>query len=132
MLTFNSQIMRTKVLSLLSLFVFGAMTVFAQSKTDKFKVSGSCDLCKTRIEKAAMSVPGVTKATWDMKSEMMDVTFDSQKTSDRNIQKAIAAVGHDTPMYRASDAVYDKLPACCHYNRMPMETKAMAPMKKHM
>ncbi|HUW05558.1 MAG TPA: cation transporter [Williamwhitmania sp.] len=124
--------MRTKVLSLLSLFVFGAMTVFAQSKTDKFKVSGSCDLCKTRIEKAAMSVPGVTKATWDMKSEMMDVTFDSQKTSDDNIQKAIAAVGHDTPKYRASDAVYDKLPACCHYDRTPMETKAMAPMKKHM
>lgn len=122
--------MRTKVLSLVSLFVFGAMTVFAQSKTDKFKVYGTCDMCKTRIEKAAMSVPGVTKATWNKDSEMLDVVFDSQKTNDDNIQKAIAAVGHDTQKYRAADAVYDKLPACCHYDRAPMVTKAAAPMKK--
>ena len=30
---------------------------------------------------------------------------------------AIAKAGHDTDMHKASKEVYDKLPACCKYDR---------------
>lgn len=54
--------MRTKVLSLVALFVMGAFTVFAGNKTEKFKVYGNCGMCESRIEKAAKGVEGVSKA----------------------------------------------------------------------
>lgn len=96
----------------------GLQQLIAQEvKTEKFKVYGSCDLCKARIEKAAISVAGVNKATWSMDTKIMNVSFDQTKTNTDAIQKAIAAVGHDTEKYRADDKTYEALPACCHYER---------------
>lgn len=80
-----------------------------------FKVGGNCDMCKARIEKAALSVNGVESAVWDKSTKMLHLEFDTLKTSEAKVEKAIAAVGHDTPDYKASTAVYDKLPACCKY-----------------
>ena len=51
--------MKKKVLSLTGLFLIGAITVFAQSKTEKLKVYGNCGMCENRIETAAKSVDGV-------------------------------------------------------------------------
>jgi hypothetical protein len=36
---------------------------------------------------------------------------------------AIADAGHDTPMHKAKDEVYEKLPACCKYDRTEPEKK---------
>jgi copper chaperone CopZ len=109
--------MKTKVLSLLSLFLIGTMAVFAQSKTEKFKVYGSCGMCESRIEKAAMSVDGVTKADWDKKTKILNVSFNSAKTDVHKVHMAIAKVGHDTDMHKAKDEVYNKLHKCCQYDR---------------
>jgi len=109
--------MKTKVLSLVALFMMGTFTVFAGNKTEKIKVYGNCNMCETRIEKAAKGVEGVSKAEWNKDTKIMEVTFDDTKTSTDKIEKAIAAVGHDTPNCTAPDAVYEKLPACCHYDR---------------
>ena len=91
-------------------------TVFAQSKTETFKVSGNCGMCKKRIEKA-VAVSGVDSATWNVKTKIMSVTFDAAKISNDAIQKKIAAVGHDTEKFVAENAVYEKLPECCLYER---------------
>lgn len=49
-------------------------------KTETLQVSGNCDMCKARIEKAA-KVEGVSKADWDQKSMVLTVTFDPAKTN---------------------------------------------------
>lgn len=48
---------------------------------------------------------------------MLTVTYDPAKTGKDALSKKLAAVGHDTEKYKAKDEVYDKLPACCHYDR---------------
>jgi len=83
-------------------------------KTETFKVSGKCDMCKTRIEKTAKK-EGATKANWDEKTAILTVTFDPAKTSVDAISKKLALVGHDTEKYKADDKVYEALPSCCHY-----------------
>lgn len=80
-----------------------------------FNVSGNCDLCKARIEKAAKSVKGVKSAVWDTKSLKIHVEFDTMETSSEAIQKAIAQAGHDTEKIKADDETYSKLPECCKY-----------------
>ena len=109
--------MKTKMLSLVCLFLIGTMSVFAQTKTEKFKVYGNCGMCQTRIEKAAKSVEGVTKAKWNSEDNMLTVTFDESKAKLIDIHKAVAKVGHDTDLEKADDAVYAKLPGCCQYDR---------------
>ena len=110
--------MKTKIsLGLLMLLTLG-LSAFAQDiKTEKFRVSGNCDMCKARIEKAAKSVEGVKSATWDKETKMAEVTFDSKKTDIHKVHMAIARAGHDTDMHKASDETYDKLPGCCKYER---------------
>ena len=80
-----------------------------------FTVEGSCDMCKDRIEKAALSVNGVQSAHWDKEKQMVHLNFDSGKTSEDAIRKAIANAGHDTDKYKAADSVYNQLPGCCKY-----------------
>ena len=109
--------MKTKVLSLVAMFVFGTFLVFAADKTEKFKVKGNCGMCEKRIEKAALSVDGVSKADWDKATKQLAVVLDDSKTSTDKIEVAVAKVGHDTPHHKAKDEVYNKLPGCCKYDR---------------
>jgi Cu(I)/Ag(I) efflux system membrane fusion protein len=74
-------------------------------------------MCKTRIEKAAKSVKGVSSAQWDSKTKALHLNYDKSKTSLDAIGKAIAKVGHDTDKYKAEDKVYDALPGCCKYRK---------------
>jgi mercuric ion binding protein len=111
--------MRTKSMMLVVGLLFFSMTsIFANvAKTEKLKVYGNCGQCKTRIEKAAKSVQGVTKATWADTDETLTVTFDDTKTSVTKIEEAVAKVGHDTDHAKATDKSYNALPGCCKYDR---------------
>jgi mercuric ion binding protein len=111
--------MKTKSMMLLAGLLFFSMTsIFANvAKTEKIKVYGNCGQCKTRIEKAARSVQGVTKATWVDKDEMLTVTFNDTKTSVSKIEEAVAKVGHDTDHAKSTDKAYNALPGCCKYDR---------------
>ncbi|MCK5170993.1 MAG: efflux RND transporter periplasmic adaptor subunit, partial [Bacteroidales bacterium] len=80
-----------------------------------FKVGGNCEMCKDRIEKAALSLNGVGTAEWNTESKMIHISFDSGKTKLTDIHKAIAKVGHDTELEKAPDTVYEELPECCLY-----------------
>lgn len=97
------------------LFLTISTVIFAgNNKTETIKVSGNCESCKTRIEKAA-KVDGVSKATWDAKTSVLTVVYNPEKITNDDIQKKVAAVGHDTPKYKATDKVYNALPGCCKY-----------------
>jgi len=112
-----------KIFSIMLLLIAVTISVSAQtgtkisgSKSESIKVSGNCDMCKNRIEKAAKA-EGATTANWDSKTKLLAVTFDPSKTSVDALSKKIAATGHDTEKYKADDKVYAALPGCCHYDR---------------
>lgn len=86
------------------------------TKTETIKVWGKCDMCKERIEKT-VTTEGATSASWDAKTQMLTVSYDSLKTSKEALSKKLAAAGHDTEKFKATDEVYNKLPGCCHYER---------------
>ena len=110
--------MKTKVLSLVALFILGTVSVFAGNKTEKIEVKGNCGMCESRIEKAVKGVEGVSKADWDKTTKKLEVTFDDAKTSADKIEVVVAKVGHDTPHHKAAADVYNKLPDCCKYDRV--------------
>ena len=84
------------------------------TKTEMIKVSGNCETCKARIEKTA-KVDGVSKADWNTKTKVLTLIYDPSKVKNDDIQKKLAAVGHDTPKYKATDKAYNSLPGCCKY-----------------
>jgi periplasmic mercuric ion binding protein len=83
-------------------------------KTETIKVSGNCGMCKTRIEKAA-KIDGVGKAEWSDETKILTLVYDASKVQSDDVQKKIAAVGHDTDKYKADDKTYNSLPGCCKY-----------------
>ena len=118
------------MLSLLALVFITVTTVTAQTeKKETFKVAGNCGMCETRIEKAATSVDGVLSADWDKETKMIDVKFDSDKVDTHKVHMAIAKVGHDTKMHKASDEVYDNLPGCCKYDRPSVKSTSKSDCK---
>ena len=88
------------------------------AKTDTVHIYGNCGMCETTIEKAALK-KDVAKADWDRTTKMAVITYDSRKTTLNEILKRIADAGYDNDLYRAPDAVYNKLHMCCQYERKP-------------
>lgn len=95
-----------------------ATSTSGTSKTVSFTVAGKCDMCKKRIDTAAKAVTGVLEASWEVESKELTVKLDTEKTSMEEVQKAVAAVGHDTEAFKAADETYENLHACCNYTRM--------------
>ncbi|MDA3930902.1 MAG: cation transporter [Prolixibacteraceae bacterium] len=122
--------MKTKLTSLVIVFLLGTVAVFAQSKTEEFKVNGNCGMCKARIEKAAKTVDGVSSAAWNQDTKGMAVKLDSTKTNVHKVEMAIALAGHDTEMHKATDEAYNKLPGCCKYDRSVNLGESKMDMKK--
>lgn len=85
-----------------------------------FGVRGNCGMCKTTIEKAANSVDGVAKATWDVDKKKIDVSFDDNKTDAISIHNAIASSGYDTEKVAGNEEAYNNLPGCCKYDHEMM------------
>jgi len=82
----------------------------------KFKVSGNCSMCKTRIEEAAKKVEGVQGAQWDKEKQLLYIKLNKEIEINK-VHTAIALVGHDTENITADDRTYKSLPECCHYRK---------------
>jgi len=109
--------MKTKILVLTVMFLIGTATAFAEKKTEKVDVKGNCGMCKTRIEKAAKGVNGVSKANWNKETKVLELTYDDSKTDLKTIETSIAKAGYDTPLVKATDETYNALHGCCKYDR---------------
>ncbi|MGN6294991.1 MAG: cation transporter [Chitinophagaceae bacterium] len=118
-----------KIFSIIALCVAFSTTSFAQSKTDTIPVSGNCGMCKSNIEKAAKKA-GAASADWNTESKILIVKYNSSSTNAAKIQQGIAAVGYDTRDFKAADEAYDKLHACCKYDRVKKEEQPSASVKK--
>ena len=88
----------------------------AQTKTETFRVSGNCGMCKTKIEKAAKEA-GAKDASWNVDTKELTVTYKSSSTNTAKIQQKIADVGYDNVGFKTTTAAYDKLHGCCKYDR---------------
>lgn len=111
----NQTIMK-KIATIVLLILF-TTPAFAQEKNKKLtmEVDGVCEMCKVRIEKAALGVKGVKYALWDIPSHQLSLIMDERKTNPMEIKTALVAVGHDTKELKASKEVYNKIMPCCKY-----------------
>ncbi len=110
-----------KTLSFFAVLLFSTITLssYAQKAAvtkETIKVWGNCGMCKTNIEKAAKK-GGATTAVWNEESKELKVSYAAAKTSSQKIQDAIAKAGYDTQDATGDDAAYNKLHACCKYDR---------------
>ncbi len=101
----------------LCVFAFICIKLGAQNNiiTTTLSVKGNCGDCKERIENAA-DIKGVKVCSWDAKTKVATITYNSQKTTLEKIEKAIAQAGYETQNQKANAAAYSKLPTCCRYN----------------
>lgn len=105
-----------KIFSFVALFTAVSMVAVAQTKTETFKVSGNCGMCKSKIEKAAKEA-GAKDASWDADTKEMTVTYKSSSTNTAKIQQKIADVGYDNAGFKSTAESYNKLHGCCKYDR---------------
>ena len=112
---------KTIVLLFSAMLILGIQNLYAETKSEKFKVDGNCGMCEKRVEKAALGVKGVSKADWNKDTKEMVVDFDASKTSLDKVEAAIAKVGHDTPLHKAGAKSFEALPSCCQYDRQAVK-----------
>ncbi len=107
-----------KSIYLFAIFLLFHQFTYSQNnlKTETFRVLGSCEMCKERIEEVTHKLK-VNFSEWVIETNMLTVTYDSTKLSRLKIEKKIAAAGHDTHDVKASEYDYNNLPECCKYNR---------------
>ncbi len=109
--------MKTKIIYLLCLVVYG-ITAFAQDKkTETFKVYGNCNMCKATIEGALKKKDGILSKNWDVKAKTLTVTYATDKISIKKIGEKVAAAGYDNEYATAPDNAYNNLHSCCKYER---------------
>lgn len=93
------------------------ITVHEHYKTETFKVFGNCGMCQKTIQTALKDVDGIKSAKWNIETKMIEVSFNDEKISLKEIKEKIAKVGYDTEEYKAADKAYNSLPGCCQYDR---------------
>lgn len=81
---------------------------------DTVRVEGACNMCKERIENAAL-IKGVKFAEWNKETKVLNLVSRSDKTSKKAITEAILETGHDVNKQKAKQEAYKKLPDCCKY-----------------
>ncbi|GAA4163350.1 hypothetical protein GCM10022217_32230 [Chryseobacterium ginsenosidimutans] len=100
----------------LGIFLLSAQFIVAQNLSkNQFKVKGNCEMCKERIESTAKKA-GAKEARYSINSQTLTLETDSNVSTD-DILKKIAEGGHDNEKFKSTDAAYEALPGCCHYER---------------
>ncbi len=92
-------------------------TTTKSTSTATFKVEGTCEMCKEKIEANAKAHLGVKKANYNLEKKELNVTYVAAQITPDVLQKDIAAIGYDTDKYKATDAAYKALPGCCKYKK---------------
>ena len=83
-------------------------------QTETFLVEGVCNMCKKRIEKAALK-SGVMSADWNKDTKVLTIIHKPKKVSLMQVKEALANAGHDMEDLKSTDEAYAKLPDCCAY-----------------
>lgn len=98
--------------SILAALLLISVVAFGKSVVTEIKVEGQCGECKDRIEKA-LDKPGISFATWDVKTKMLTVRYNDKKFAEDDIHKIISELGYTTNKMEANKTAEKKLPGCC-------------------
>ncbi len=108
-----------KYLLVLTFLLLVSLSMNAQKKNKNAHVSinvdGVCEMCKKRIEKAALKTKGVKYARWNVDTHELKLIINERKTDLLNVCQNIANAGHDNELIKATDEVYATLHSCCLY-----------------
>ena len=100
-----------------AMFVLTASTLNAQENSNlsevKIKTSAVCDMCKETLESNLVFEKGIKKSELDVKSAIINVTYNPQKTNPDKIRAAISKLGYDADDIPADKKAYEKLSSCC-------------------
>ncbi len=107
--------MKKGILIMVGLLISAVAIGQEKNKKMTFEVEGKCEMCKARIEKAAINVPGVKYAVWDIPTHQLSLIVDERKTNTMQIKSAMAQAGHDTKELKATQEAYDNIHPCCKY-----------------
>lgn len=104
---------------MLLVVTFSAQAQEKKNKNAKITtiVNGNCEQCQKRIQKAAYTVAGVKSAIWNIETHELSLILNEEKNTALDVKKAIAKVGHDTDVVKATKEDYDNLHSCCLYVR---------------
>ena len=113
-----------KIFSFVTILMASATLSFSQAatKTENIPVSGNCNMCKSKIEKAAKGA-GASSAVWNVKTKTLTIKYNSSTTNTAKIEQTVADAGYDTRDVKATDEAYNKLDACCQYKRTSDNSK---------
>ncbi|MFN3589312.1 MAG: heavy-metal-associated domain-containing protein [Spirosomataceae bacterium] len=102
-----------KIGMILAFIVATTATSFAQRGEVEIKTSAVCGMCKSRIERDLGLTKGVEKATLDLKTKVVTVSYNTKKTNAAQIKSAISQIGYDADEVVANEKSHDRLPECC-------------------
>lgn len=108
-----------KIFSTILVIILGTVTITSKAqnnvkiKSNTFIVHGHCGMCKTRIDSAAKSTPGVIAASWNIETKIINVVYNINKTKTDSIHSKISNTGYRTEKLVADSIGYSKLPECC-------------------
>jgi len=102
-----------------SLFAIGLVTAQSEATEVKIKTSAVCGMCKKTIEKYLAYEKGVQSSNLDVKSKVVTVTYNPNKTNVAKIKNAINKSGYDADETTANTKAYDQLEDCCKKTAAP-------------
>lgn len=82
-------------------------------KDEAFYVRGNCAMCKDRLESGVKTIKGVAQAKYNIKDEVLKVTYDTTITNRKVIEQQCANLGHGTKAYPMNEKNHEALPECC-------------------
>lgn len=96
--------------------LFFVTNIFSQTNTVnsvQINTSAVCGMCKKTIETELNKIPGVKLASVNLDNKVCTVRYDTDKTSEEAIRKAISSVGYAADDVQADEKAYENLHSCC-------------------
>jgi len=104
--------MRSCIIILFSLLLL-ATSCAGPKEEVSFFTEGNCEDCKALIEAAVKDMSGVESVSWDYETSLTTVIYSLNRTSENQLQEAIAEKGFETQFFPANEDARANLPECC-------------------
>lgn len=79
----------------------------------KIETNAVCSMCKKRIEHDMKYEKGVETVSLDLKTKVLTVKYDKDKTTTTTLREAVSDIGYDADSIKANPKKQKRLPSCC-------------------